>query len=118
MKKTICILSAATVFISFFILNLTSQAANKGYFYDQDGVISKGTKILITEYDPRLGGVFEVQTEVDYGSMAYYTRIGDLVKASTAIKNGGYRKKPRSLKGKQITLTGGLVVYTYPVDVD
>jgi len=102
---------------SVFVTSLAT-AKNKGYFYDKDGVIKKGTTIMITEYTPELEGVFEVQTEIDYGNSSYYTRMGDLIAASKKIKNGSFKRKPRSLQGKKFELTSDLVIYTYPIHID
>lgn len=111
--------------LMFFVLtssqiSLASADAEskRGYFYDKAGVITKGTDIYITEYDPRLDGVFEVQTKSDYGSNSYYTRIRDLMKSSSKIKNGNYKRRPRSLQDKSFHLEEDLVIYTYPIDID
>jgi hypothetical protein len=110
--KTIAFVFSALILAAS--INSSAVAGGKGYFYDKDGVIAKGMTIMITEYSPSLEGVFEVQTEKDYGRSSYYTRIGDLRTASAEIKKGNYRKKPRNLEGKKFKLDADLVIYTYP----
>lgn len=74
------------------------------YFFEQDKVLKKNHDLYIIAYDPRLGGVYEVQSTQDKRQNNHYTRLGDLSISVSKIDRNKYKRKPKRLVGKSFKI--------------
>jgi len=92
------------VLISVLSAGLLSYAVTPDYFFDADVFLKKGSTVYIVAYDPRLGGVYEVQSSHDKRQKNHYTRLGDLSIAISKIKKNRIKRRPKRLIGKVFRL--------------
>lgn len=108
------------VFICLFSL---STAANKSklskptYYYKVNGKLSKGKKVVVTEYTKSYGGVFRGYLEKLDGEGFFYFRAEHLAKA-LGKEPKSILKGSKKIVGKTVTLKKELKTVLAPVAVD
>gem|GEM_PF-2598066 len=90
--------------VGVVILISTSSSFAADYFFEQDKKLKKGYTVFVTAYDPRLGGVYEIQTVQDKMQKNHYTRLGDLSVASSKVDRNKLKRRPKKLVGKSFKI--------------
>lgn len=108
-----------SLFLLLCLLPISSFSKVPDYFFEQETLLDKGLTVTILDYDRRLGGVFEIVTDKDYGVRNHYTRLGDLSVAVKEITRRKFRKKTERLVGKSFKINKAkLKTYKSPLDVN
>jgi len=103
-KNIFAALFVSSILISSVSISSICYAKVPDYFFEEDKSLEQNYNLFVIGYDPRLGGVFEVQTSQDKRQRNHYTRLGDLSVSISKIDRNKYKRRPKKLVGKSFKI--------------